>query len=57
MTEVDVFDVATVYNTSTPDGVWYRQNTTTQNATDVPSPRVDFCLVLASAQDLSSHNM
>ncbi|KAL9070535.1 MAG: hypothetical protein Q9161_004832 [Pseudevernia consocians] len=57
MTEIDIFDVASIYNSSTPDGVWYKQSATNQNATDVPSPRVDFCLVVASAQDLSSHNI
>ena len=57
MTEIDVFDVASIYNTSTPDGVWYKQNATGQNATEVPSPRVDFCLIAASSQDSSSHNM
>ena len=57
MTEIDVFDVNSIYNTSTPDGVWYKQNATGQNATEVPSPRVDFCLIAASAQDSSSHNM
>lgn len=57
MTEINVFDVASIYNTSTPDGVWYNQSATNQNATDVPSPRIDFCLVVASAQDSSSHNI
>ena len=57
MTEISIFDVASIYNTSTPDGVWYQQNSTNQVATEVPSPRVDFCLVVGSAQDLSSHNM
>ena len=57
MTEIYLFDVASLYNSSTPDGVWYKQNATNQNATDVPSPRVDFCLIVASAEDGSSHNM
>lgn len=57
MTEIDVFDISSIYNISTPDGIWYKQNATNHNATDVPSPRVDFCLVVASAQDSSSHNI
>ena len=56
MTEINIFDVASIYNTSTPNGVWYQQNATDEFATEVPSPRVDFCLALASAQDSSSHN-
>ena len=54
MNEVGVFDVASLHNTSAPDGNWYIQNAT---GTDVPRPRVDFCLLVASAADLSSHNM
>ena len=57
MTEISIFDIASIYNTSTTDGVWYQQNSTNQFANEVPSPRVDFCLVVASAQDSSSHNM
>lgn len=57
MTEIYVFDVTSIYNISTPDGVWYKQIATSQNVTDVPKPRIDFCLVAASAPDASSHNM
>ena len=57
MTEINIFDVASIYNTSTPNGLWYQQNATDEFATEVPSPRVDFCLALASTQDSSSHNM
>ena len=57
MADVAVFDVASLYNASTPDGFWYKQNATGQNAIDVPGPRVDFCLIVASAPDASSHNM
>lgn len=57
MTEIDVFDVASLYNDSTPNGVWYKQNVTIGNGTDVPEPRVDFCLIVASAADSSSHNV
>lgn len=53
MNAVDVFDVASYYNTSAPDGTWYRQST----SGDVPETRIDFCLILASAPDGSSHNM
>ena len=56
MTEIDVFDVASIYNASTPDGIWYKQEVWNQN-TEVPSARVDFCLITASSQDSSSHNM
>ncbi|CAD6584293.1 MAG: hypothetical protein ASARMPRED_001726 [Alectoria sarmentosa] len=57
MTEINVFDIASIYNASTPDGVWYQQNASNQNATEVPSPRVDFCLIAASSQDSSSYNI
>ena len=53
MNEIDVFDVSSYYNASTPDGTWYKQ--ITSGAT--PDPRVDFCLILASATDGTSHNM
>lgn len=54
MNEVGVFDIASLYNTSASDGTWYIQNTT---STAVPAPRVDFCLLVASAPDSSSHNI
>ena len=57
MTEIDVFDIASLYNASTPNGVWYKQRAGNQNDTETPSPRVDFCLIAASSQDASSHNM
>ena len=59
MDVIDVFDVASLYNTSLPDGVWYRQNATGQNSTAsaIPSAWIDFCIIVASAQDDSSHNM
>ena len=53
MDEIDIFDVASMYDPTTPDGVWYKQKATG----DVPSGRLDFCVVLASAPDSSSHNM
>lgn len=54
MSEVGVFDIASLYNTSAPDGTWYIQNATN---TAIPAPRVDFCLLVAAAPDFSSHNM
>ena len=64
MDEVDIFDVSSLYNISTPDGVWFQQTTTGHNnitnqanTTNVPSARVDFCAVILSAPDSSSHNM
>lgn len=53
MDEIDIFDVASYYNASTPDGTWYKQTT----SGDTPDPRIDFCLILASAPDGSSHNV
>lgn len=53
MDEIDIFDVASYYNASTPDGTWYKQKT----SGDTPDPRIDFCLTLASAPDGSSHNV
>ena len=57
MTEIDVFDIASIYNASTPDGVWYKQQAGNGNITETPSPRIDFCLIAASSQDSSSHNV
>lgn len=53
MDELDIFDIASLYNTSTPDGTWYKQKV----IGDIPDGRVDSCLALASAPDNSSHNM
>lgn len=53
MDQIDVFDVSSLYNSSTPDGTWYRQNTTG----DTPAGRIDFCLTLVSSDDGSSHNI
>ena len=52
-----MFDVGSLYNATTPDGVWYKQKTTGQNGTDVPNGRVDFCLIMAATPDSSSYNM
>ncbi|KAI5838414.1 putative cell wall anchored protein, partial [Morchella snyderi] len=53
MAQVEIFDVASLYNQSTPNGTWYSQRATG----DIPNARVDFCLVVASAPDGSSHNI
>lgn len=53
MDELDIFDIASLYNTGTPDGTWYKQKV----IGDIPDGRVDSCLALASAPDNSSHNM
>ena len=53
MNEIDVFDVSSYYNASVPAGAWYKQTT----SGDTPAPRVDFCAVVASAPDGSSHNV
>lgn len=53
MDEIDIFDVASLYNESTPNGTWYKQKATG----DIPPGRVDSCLAPASASDNSSHNM
>ncbi|KAI9778897.1 MAG: hypothetical protein M1839_007860 [Geoglossum umbratile] len=48
---IDVFDVASLDDG--PDGTWYTQ----QTSGDFPDPRVEPCLVVASAPDNSSHNI
>ncbi|CZR65155.1 related to cell wall anchored protein [Phialocephala subalpina] len=50
---VDIFDVGSLNNASTPDGVWYSQRT----SGSTPSPRIDACLVAAPAPDNSSYNI
>lgn len=54
---VDIFDVASISNNNTnvtaPGQGWYKQNTTG----DIPEPRGEFCVVVASAPDNSSHNI
>jgi len=54
MNQINIFDVSTVLGTAndSSDG-WYTQTITGT----VPESRVDFCLVLASAPDNSSHNI
>jgi hypothetical protein len=50
---VDILDVGSLSNASTPDGIWYKQKTTGV----IPKPRLDACVVVASAPDNSSHNI
>lgn len=54
MDEIDLFDIASLDNPSTPDGVWYKQKA---SGTVIPAGRLDFCLFFAAASDSSSHNM
>lgn len=53
MDQVHVFDVASLDDPKSPNGVWYSQIVTG----DIPKARLDHCLVLVSSQDGSSHNM
>lgn len=48
---VDVFDIAS-YSSKSKD-TWFAQST----SGDIPPSRIDFCTVLASAPDNSSHNI
>ena len=55
MNEVNIFDLTSLSN---PDSIttsngWYTQSITGS----VPDPRVDFCIVLATAPDKSSFNI
>ncbi|KAI9770481.1 MAG: hypothetical protein M1839_003196 [Geoglossum umbratile] len=51
MDVVDILDISQA--PANPEKAWYKQST----VGDFPSPRMDHCLVLASAQDNSSHNI
>ncbi|TAQ85422.1 hypothetical protein B7494_g6243 [Chlorociboria aeruginascens] len=54
MNQVNIFDISAITGNSTgTDDGWYTQII----SGNVPQPRVDFCLVLASAPDNSSHNI
>ncbi len=53
MATIDIFDIGSLANEDTPDGVWYTQTA----SGDVPLGRLDACVALASAPDNSSHNM
>lgn len=49
MSNIGIFDI----NSTAVGGTWYNQTATG----DIPSPRIDFCMVIVSAPDKSSHNM
>ncbi|KAI5838807.1 hypothetical protein DFP73DRAFT_563252 [Morchella snyderi] len=49
MSNIGIFDI----NSIAVGGTWYNQTATG----DVPSPRIDFCMVIVSAPDKSSHNI
>ncbi|KAL8651289.1 MAG: hypothetical protein Q9210_003334 [Variospora velana] len=54
MDEVDVFDVSSIYDDRIlTGGTWYKQKVTG----DIPERRVDFCVMLAGANDRSSNNI
>lgn len=54
MDQIDLFDIASLDDPRTPDGVWYKQKAT---GTEIPGGRLDFCLFFAAASDQSSRNM
>jgi len=50
---VDVFDIESYLQNPSSNGSWYSQKT----SGDVPEPRIDFCTVVMSAPDNSSHHI
>ena len=50
---VEVFDIESYLKDPTENGTWYSQST----SGDIPPARIDFCTVIGSAPDNSSHNM
>jgi hypothetical protein len=50
---VDVFDVDSYLQNPSSNGTWYSQKTTGE----IPAPRIDFCTVVMSASDNSSHHI
>lgn len=52
---VDVFDIGSYLNPQDPgsNGTWYSQST----SGDIPPSRIDFCAIVTSAPDNSSHNI
>jgi hypothetical protein len=52
---VDVFDISSYLETSQSNGngTWYSQRT----SGSLPQPRIDFCTIITSASDNSSHNI
>jgi hypothetical protein len=62
MTSIWVFDVASMDDPKTPNGVWYEQKALGSSGgtvlqQDIPSPRSDFCLAGLWTPDGSSYNM
>ncbi|KAL9619328.1 MAG: hypothetical protein Q9160_006008, partial [Pyrenula sp. 1 TL-2023] len=52
MDTTDVFDIYSLYDDSSGSG-WYKQAA----KGDIPTPRIDFCLISVSASDNSSHQI
>ncbi|KAH8730743.1 hypothetical protein GQ44DRAFT_605739 [Phaeosphaeriaceae sp. PMI808] len=50
---VDVFDIDSYLREPANNGSWYSQKT----SGDIPQPRIDFCTVVVSAPDNSSHHI
>ncbi|KAF2463665.1 uncharacterized protein BDR25DRAFT_383545 [Lindgomyces ingoldianus] len=50
---VDVFDIASYLENPSKNGTWYSQAT----SGEIPPPRLDFCTIIVSAPDNSSHNI
>lgn len=50
---VDLFDIDSYLQNPDSNGTWYSQKTTG----DIPKPRIDFCTVVISAPDNSSHHI
>ncbi|KAF2182846.1 hypothetical protein K469DRAFT_669317 [Zopfia rhizophila CBS 207.26] len=50
---VDVFDIASYLKNPEDSGTWYSQTT----SGDIPHPRIDFCTIIVSTPDNSSHHI
>ncbi|KAF2706966.1 hypothetical protein K504DRAFT_505045 [Pleomassaria siparia CBS 279.74] len=50
---IDVWDIDSYLTTPSSNGTWYQQKT----IGDIPEPRIDFCSIVVSAQDNSSHHI
>lgn len=53
MSQVDVFDIDAYYRHNESYSGWYALNVTG----DIPNPRAEFCVVMISAPDNTSHNI